>query len=579
MLLTIIIIVLIVLVFSNSNKNKKSQRALNTPPPPPPPPVELSQTDIPSVDIDDIITYKEENGVINAYYNQRALDIYIYNRARTRTDNFTSKNQWKDEINKRPVFLEDLHNVKHIIYNYCLNSGDYISSESIILDLGLESLDLGSYCRSNKISQYETWLYCSVRIFSKYNGYITNHIKPNFLNQYIINDGDLIFSIKLASSTPQMPKEVGIVSFSYDLLPKDFLVNVPYVDEILIKRCLKDNYTKVKEGEEILEVTECSTFAPECRAIIKSPYSGLLVFDESIDKKVSFEDKLERGEILFCVYLNEDLLKTKFPNELQVSLDSFTQSVIISGQKCAGNSSGFKLGCICINFENNGGKNNLILEFDRKVLLLNKLCSLHLLLADNSVITLSPLTNPVKFYGSYYKARFLVSKEDMVKLEKNDFIKWRITNEEGVIIANGKNVCCSDINNESEKTENLSHQVFQDFIIKFNQAVKEHISEEELIDSDSATENLNSTCCVYLMIDTTNNFHKIGISNNPRYREHTLQSDKPTIELLCAKEYPSRAIAEAIESALHKTYASKRIRGEWFNLEPSDIIEVKETLK
>ena len=112
MLLTIIIIVLIVLVFSNSNKNKKSQRALDTPPT-----VGLSQTDIPSVDIDDIITYKEENGVINAYYNQRALDIYLYNRARTRTDNFTSKNQWKDEINKRPVFLEDLHNVKHIIYN------------------------------------------------------------------------------------------------------------------------------------------------------------------------------------------------------------------------------------------------------------------------------------------------------------------------------------------------------------------------------------------------------------------------------------------------------------------------------
>ena len=81
------------------------------------------------------------------------------------------------------------------------------------------------------------------------------------------------------------------------------------------------------------------------------------------------------------------------------------------------------------------------------------------------------------------------------------------------------------------------------------------------------------------MIDTTNNFHKIGISNNPRYREHTLQSDKPTIELLCAKEYPSRIIAESIEAALHKAYANKRIRGEWFNLEPVDIEEIKQTLK
>ena len=78
-------------------------------------------------------------------------------------------------------------------------------------------------------------------------------------------------------------------------------------------------------------------------------------------------------------------------------------------------------------------------------------------------------------------------------------------------------------------------------------------------------------CYVYLMIDTTNNFYKIGISNNPRYREHTLQSDKPTIELICAKEYPTRAIAEAIESALHRVYGNKRIRGEWFNLDSSDV--------
>jgi hypothetical protein len=76
------------------------------------------------------------------------------------------------------------------------------------------------------------------------------------------------------------------------------------------------------------------------------------------------------------------------------------------------------------------------------------------------------------------------------------------------------------------------------------------------------------------MIDTINNFHKIGISNNPKYREHTLQSDKPTIELLCAKEYPSRDIATAIESSLHKVYAPKRIRGEWFNLNEKDTKDI-----
>ena len=80
------------------------------------------------------------------------------------------------------------------------------------------------------------------------------------------------------------------------------------------------------------------------------------------------------------------------------------------------------------------------------------------------------------------------------------------------------------------------------------------------------------------MVDTTNDFHKIGISNNPRYREHTLQSDKPTIELLCCKEFPTRKIAESIETALHNAFSEKRIRGEWFNLSKDDVASIKETL-
>lgn len=96
---------------------------------------------------------------------------------------------------------------------------------------------------------------------------------------------------------------------------------------------------------------------------------------------------------------------------------------------------------------------------------------------------------------------------------------------------------------------------------------------------DSVTESQDDGCYVYLMIDTTNGFHKIGISNKPEYRERTLQSEKPTIELLCAKQYPSRVIAEAIESALHKAYENKRLRGEWFNLSEEEVLMLKETLQ
>ena len=86
-------------------------------------------------------------------------------------------------------------------------------------------------------------------------------------------------------------------------------------------------------------------------------------------------------------------------------------------------------------------------------------------------------------------------------------------------------------------------------------------------------------CYVYLMKDTSNGYYKIGISNTPEYRERTLQSEKPTIEMIACKKFPTRKIAESIESALHTTYSQQRLRGEWFNLDEADVAAIIETLK
>ena len=85
-------------------------------------------------------------------------------------------------------------------------------------------------------------------------------------------------------------------------------------------------------------------------------------------------------------------------------------------------------------------------------------------------------------------------------------------------------------------------------------------------------------CYVYLMHDKRNGYHKIGISKTPEYREKTLQSEQPNIEMICFKRYPSRKIAKAFESALHDAYAEQRVRGEWFNLSEIDIEMLKESL-
>ena len=71
---------------------------------------------------------------------------------------------------------------------------------------------------------------------------------------------------------------------------------------------------------------------------------------------------------------------------------------------------------------------------------------------------------------------------------------------------------------------------------------------------------------VYVMIDKNTGYYKIGKSKNPQFREKTLQSQKPTIEMLFTHE--GRC---SDEKALHKMFKEKRIRGEWFDLSGSDL--------
>jgi len=81
------------------------------------------------------------------------------------------------------------------------------------------------------------------------------------------------------------------------------------------------------------------------------------------------------------------------------------------------------------------------------------------------------------------------------------------------------------------------------------------------------------------MIDTTNKYHKIGISKDPEYRERTLQSEKPTIELVTREKFQSKKMALSIEKLLHEKYKTKNLRGEWYDLCETDITKIKEILK
>ena len=68
----------------------------------------------------------------------------------------------------------------------------------------------------------------------------------------------------------------------------------------------------------------------------------------------------------------------------------------------------------------------------------------------------------------------------------------------------------------------------------------------------------------YIMKDNHNNMYKIGKSKNPKFREKTLQSEKPSIKMIKVFDFN-------IERKLHILYKNKRVRGEWFRLSDKDL--------
>jgi hypothetical protein len=79
---------------------------------------------------------------------------------------------------------------------------------------------------------------------------------------------------------------------------------------------------------------------------------------------------------------------------------------------------------------------------------------------------------------------------------------------------------------------------------------------------------------VYIMLNSDSNHFKIGNSKNPAHRERTLQAQEPCIHLI--KFWPAHI---SIEKELHSIYKSKRIRGEWFDLSLTDLMDIRDFMK
>lgn len=78
-------------------------------------------------------------------------------------------------------------------------------------------------------------------------------------------------------------------------------------------------------------------------------------------------------------------------------------------------------------------------------------------------------------------------------------------------------------------------------------------------------------CSIYIALDTSCGYHKIGRSKDVSTREQVLMAQKPTIKIVA--EYTGVAIDE---SKLHQILKDKgyHIRGEWFDLNYTGAIDI-----
>lgn len=76
---------------------------------------------------------------------------------------------------------------------------------------------------------------------------------------------------------------------------------------------------------------------------------------------------------------------------------------------------------------------------------------------------------------------------------------------------------------------------------------------------------------LYVMKNMRSNYVKIGWSTKPEFRETTLQSQEPEIELMGMWEAP-----RSIEKVLHARFQRHHMRGEWFDISPDDVRQIFE---
>lgn len=393
--------------------------------------------------------------------------------------------------------------------------------------------------RKNSSPEYPPVLFTWNKVTGDYvqKGEIIGHITCNRFSQNLKKDFDIKSRGSGIISIDIEKMEWGINSFNS---PRNFYSLYQDMDTFLKQNFDKDDYS-----------------GPYC------PYFEAIQKEDVFDKSISLYWERVAGRVVGVTRRNEIVLDPKFYNAFEM-VDCDGKSLFISFQ--------VKNNFVTIVFSTKSSE--IRLSPGDEISLLLKDQDSHEFIINKRISDDVLYHNHHDLYDTSYYCP--LTNTDIFDLTSFNCTNWRIR-------FNGNHKPAIIGSNQSDWTpERFAPDVFRIYANKFSNLVIDLESKYKIIygsiDEVESTDKSVSPCYVYLMFDISNGYYKIGISNNPEYRERTLQSEKPTIEKICAKEYPNRAIALAIESALHKTYDAKRLRGEWFALDADDVKAITETL-
>lgn len=334
-----------------------------------------------------------------------------------------------------------------------------------------------------------------------------------------------------------------------------------------------------------------------------STYKGIDLFDFKFPTEGYFSliEELNRfRSYAICIIFfekKEVLLEHRFCNYPIVKKDPFNNKVVLEWKSIGGPSSKYhnligeqtgkrfdSRSYITLNnwlffkLKNDNGLDYISFEFDIREIKLKTGDSIFFLLSNESVIEFELHKKFHTIEPRVIKGVDVpLNQEELRSLSKHEIEKIRVHEKKNNFKVD---IGISDFIHQWDMYKEYRQYVIRNLFANHLEQVENMIDDYKPITGKRNVINDTSDdpCHVYLMKDLANGFYKIGISNEPAYREHTLQSEKPTIELIESKEFPSRKIADSFEKALHDAFDSKRLRGEWFELDESEVEEIKKSL-